>query len=84
MFYIKQQTVMLGFVFKKCSLLLPPPRGNTAARPANHYGASGEAFFVFVELCDICSIEMQFCNIKSLMRFGCRLRARLSPCDDLC
>ena len=40
---------------------LPPPRGNTAARPAIHYCASGEAFFVFIDLCDICNIDMRNC-----------------------
>ena len=40
---------------------LPPPRGNTAARPANHYCASGEDFFVFIVFCDICNIDMHNC-----------------------
>ena len=45
--------------------LLPPPRGNTAARTPIHYGASGEQFFVFNDLCDICNLDMRNCGFFS-------------------
>ena len=37
---------------------LPPPRGNTAARPSLFYCPWGLKCFVFVDLCDICNIDM--------------------------
>ena len=37
---------------------LPPPRGNTAARPSLFYSPLGEQCFVFDDLCDICNIDM--------------------------
>ena len=37
---------------------LPPPRGNTAARPTLVYCHTGKKFFVFSDLCDICDIDM--------------------------
>ena len=56
---------------------LPPPRGNTGARPTNHYCASGEAFFVFVDLCDICNIDMHNCLGDSVSPIPRRLRCLL-------
>jgi hypothetical protein len=37
---------------------LPPPRGNTAARPSLFYCPWGLTCFVFVDLCDSCNIDM--------------------------
>ena len=42
-------------------MLLPPPRGNTAARPPIHYCPWGLKCFVFIDLCDICNIDMRNC-----------------------
>ena len=49
---------------------LPPPRGNTGARPTNHDCPSGEASFVFVDLCDICHIDMGHCLGDSAPRLA--------------
>ena len=46
---------------------LPPPRGNTAARPSLVYCPSGKKFFVFVDLCDICHIDMHNCLWDSVL-----------------
>ena len=44
---------------------LPPPRGNTGARPSLFYCPSGVQCFVFVDLCDICNIDMRNCLANS-------------------
>ena len=51
---------------------LPPPRGNTDARPSLSYCPSGYKCFVFVDLCDICNIDMhhRLCDSVLFEPFG--------------
>ena len=46
---------------------MPPPRGNTAARPTLVYCHTGKKFFVFIDLCDICDIDMTNCLRASVL-----------------
>ena len=58
---------------------LPPPRGNTAARPTLVYCHTGKKFFVFIDLYDICNIDMRNCLGDSVSPSLRRLRCLLEP-----
>ena len=46
---------------------LPPPRGNTAACPAISTAPRVENFFVFIDFCLICNIDMRNCLGDSVL-----------------
>ena len=55
---------------------LPPPRGNTAARPSLFYCPWGLKCFVFVDLCDICNIDLREFGLCTLPSSEPRTSAR--------